>query len=95
MSYNYRRKVERLEMDVSQTAAYTLTGFGILDLHSLIYYSPRLLDLELYHQKDMTPYRNLADSINWSYPEGLIEALAENVDGVPTRLRSWRVSSPI
>ena len=93
MSYNYRAKVERLQMEVSQTAAYTLPGSGLLDLYGLIYHCPRLLDLELYHQKDFSPYRRLDDSIKWTYPDSLFIALNCNVSGVPTSLRSWRWSS--
>jgi hypothetical protein len=93
MSYNYRSKVEQLQMEISQTAAYTLPGYGLLDLHGLIYNCPRLLDLELYHQKDMSPYRRLDETVKWSYPEALFEALNKNVTGSATNLRSWRWSS--
>jgi hypothetical protein len=93
MSYNYRAKVERLQMEILQTAAYTLPGSGLLDLYGLIYHCPRLLDLELYHQKDFSPYRRLDDSIKWTYPESLFVALNSNVSGSPTSLRSWRWSS--
>lgn len=93
LSYNYRSKVEQLQMEISQTAAYTLPGYGLLDLHGLIYNCPRLLDLELYHQKDMSPYRRLDETIKWSYPEALFDALNKNVTGSATNLRSWRWSS--
>jgi hypothetical protein len=93
MVYNYRSKVEKLQVEVLQTAAYTLTGSGVLDLYGLVFHAPRLVDLELYHQKDFTPYRELDETIKWSYPPQLFEALAKNVDSVPTRLQSWRWSS--
>ncbi len=93
MSYNYRAKVEQLKMEILQTAAYTLPGSGLLDLYGLIYYCPRLQDLELYHQKDFSPYRRLDDSIKWTYPDSLFVALNSNVTGYPTNLRSWRWSS--
>ncbi|OBT55160.1 hypothetical protein VE04_03677 [Pseudogymnoascus sp. 24MN13] len=93
MVYNYRSKVEKLQVEVLQTAAYTLTGSGVLDLYGLVFHAPRLVDLELYHQKDFTPYRELDETIKWSYPPQLFEALSKNVDGVPTRLQSWRWSS--
>lgn len=92
-SYNYRVKVERLRMEVSQTAAYTLPGSGLLDLYGVIYHCPRLLDLEFYHQKDFSPYRRLDESIKWTYPDSLFVALNSNVSGAPTSLRSWRWSS--
>ncbi|KFY31978.1 hypothetical protein V493_00632 [Pseudogymnoascus sp. VKM F-4281 (FW-2241)] len=91
--YNYRSKVEKLQIEVLQTAAYTLTGSGVLDLHGLVFHAPRLVDLEIYHQKDLSPYRELDETIKWNYPPQLFEALAKNVDGVPTRLQSWRWSS--
>jgi hypothetical protein len=93
MLYNYRSKIEQLQIEVQQTAAYTLSGSGLLDLHGLVFNCPRLLDLEIYHQKDLSPYRRLDETIKWRYPPQLFQALANNVDGVPTRLRSWRWSS--
>lgn len=93
MLYNYRSKVEKLQIEVLQTAAYTLTGSGVLDLHGLVFHTPRLVDLEIYHQKDLSPYRELEETIKWNYPPQLFEALAKNVDGIPTRLQSWRWSS--
>lgn len=93
MLYNYRSKVEKLQIEVLQTAAYTLTGSGVLDLYGLVFHTPRLVDLEIYHQKDLSPYRELEETIKWNYPFQLFEALAKNVDGVPTRLQSWRWSS--
>jgi hypothetical protein len=93
MSYSYRAKVEQIQMEVVQTAAYTFAGSGLLDLYGLIYHCPRLLDLELYHQKDFSPYRKLDDSIKWTYPDSLFIALNSNVSGSPTHLRSWRWSS--
>ncbi|OBT62011.1 hypothetical protein VE03_08268 [Pseudogymnoascus sp. 23342-1-I1] len=93
MSYNYRSKVEKLQIEVLQTAAYTLTGSGVLDLYGLVFHTTRLVDLEIYHQKDLSPYRELDETIKWNYPPQLFEALAKNVDGVPTRLQSWRWSS--
>lgn len=93
MLYNYRSKVEKLQIEVLQTAAYTLAGSGVLDLYGLVFHAPRLVDLEIYHQNDLSPYRELDETIKWNYPPQLFEALAKNVDGVPTRLQSWRWSS--
>lgn len=93
MSFNYRAKIETLQIEVSQTASYTLSGYGLLDLHGLIYNCPRLSALELYHQKDLSPYRQLETNVKWSYPDSIFSALEQNVDGVPTRLKSWRWSS--
>ena len=103
MAFKYRQKVKSLHIDVGQVAAYSLgAGLGHLDLHGLIRNLPRLVDLELYHQYDMAPYRMLDDSIKWTYPESLFQAL-EYIDPEadpsrgdktgPCRLRSWRWSS--
>ena len=102
MAFKYRQKVESLRIDVGQVVAYTLPGSGLLDLHGLIKELPRLTDLEFYHQKDMSPYRNLDDNVKWTYTESIFEALeyvnpsADPLRGDKTsvcRLRSWRWSS--
>jgi hypothetical protein len=102
LAYGYRQKVKSLRIDVGQVAAYSLPGRGHLDLYGLIKDLPQLDDLEFYHQKDMSPYRNLDDTIKWTYPETLFEALeyvdpqADGNRGDKTRVRtlqSWRWSS--
>ena len=103
VKFKYRQKVESLRIDVGQVAAYSLPGSGLLDLFSFVKDLPRLKALEFYHQKDMSPYRELEDTIKWNYPLGsLLEAL-EHVDlkADPARgdkttvckLQSWRWSS--
>jgi hypothetical protein len=103
MSSKYRPKVESLQIEVDQVAAYSLgAARGHLDLHGLIKDLPRLAALEFYHQKDMSPYRNLDETIKWTYPESIFDAL-EYVDpnsdaqrGDKTsvcKLQSWRWSS--
>jgi hypothetical protein len=102
MAFKYRQKVESLRIDVGQVAAYSLPGSGHLDLHGLIKDLPRLAALEFYHQKDMSPYRDLDDTIKWTYPESIFEALeyidhkADAQRGDKTsicKLKSWRWSS--
>ncbi|KAH8820600.1 hypothetical protein F5884DRAFT_764628 [Xylogone sp. PMI_703] len=102
LAFKYRQKVESLRIEVSQVAAYSMPGSGLLDLAGLVKHLPRLLDLELYHLKDMPPYRLLDYPIKWSYPESLFEALEHTEpDANPQRgdknsickLRSWRWSS--
>jgi hypothetical protein len=102
MSFKYRPKVESLRIDVGQVAAYSLPGSGHLDLHGLIKDLPRLTALEFYHQKDMSPYRNLDGTIKWTYPDSIFEALEyvdPNADGQRgdktsvCKLQSWRWSS--
>ncbi|TVY68831.1 hypothetical protein LSUE1_G008844 [Lachnellula suecica] len=102
MAFGYRQKIESLHIDVGQVVAYSLTGSGHLDLGDLIKYLPRLVDLELYHQLDMPPYRKLDEHIKWTYPQGLFDALeyvdpaADPMRGDKTsicKLRSWRWSS--
>ena len=102
MAFKYRQKVESLRIDVDQVVAYSLRGSGHLDLHGLIKDLPRLAALEFYHQKDRPPYRNLDDTIKWTYPESIFEALdyidpkADGERGDKTsvcKLKSWRWSS--
>jgi hypothetical protein len=102
MAFKYRQKVESLRIDVGKVAAYSLPGSGHLDLHGLIRNLPRLVDLEFYHQMDMSPYRDLDVNIKWHYPENLFDALeyvdpkADPQQGDKTsvcKLRSWRWSS--
>lgn len=103
MAFKYRPKVESLHIEVEQVAAYSLgSGYGHLDLHGLIKDLPRLTALEFYHQKDMSPYRKLDETIKWTYPESIFEALkyidpnADASRGDKTgmcKLRSWRWSS--
>lgn len=102
LKFKYRQKVESLRIDVGQVAAYSFAGSGHLDIFSFVKDLPRLKALEFYHQKDMSPYRNLEESIKWTYPESLFEALeyvdpeADPAQGDKTsvcRLESWRWSS--
>lgn len=102
MAFKYRQKVESLRIEVWKVAAYSLAGSGHLDVHDLIKNLPRLVDLEFYHQKDMSPYRDLDVNIKWHYPETLFDALeyvdpeADALKGDKTsvcKLRSWRWSS--
>ncbi|KAH8769608.1 hypothetical protein F5882DRAFT_412055 [Hyaloscypha sp. PMI_1271] len=103
MAFKYRPKVESLQIDVDQVAAYSLgAGRGHLDLYGLIKDLPRLAALEFYHQKDMSPYRNLDENIKWTYPESIFEALEyvnPNADAQrgdktsPCKLQGWRWSS--
>lgn len=102
MAFGYRQKIESLHIDVGQVVAYSLSGSGHLDVRDLIKDLPRLADLELYHQKDMWPYRELNHNIRWTYPESLFNALeyvdpaADPLLGDKTsycKLKSWRWSS--
>jgi hypothetical protein len=101
-SMSYRRKIKSLCIDVGHVLAYTLPGYGHLDLYNLIKDLPLLADLELYHRKDMSPFRDLDTNIKWTYPENIFEALeyvnpqADASKGEKTevcKLRSWRWSS--
>lgn len=100
-TFRYRRKIKSLCIDVYQVLAYSLSGSGHLDLYNLIKDLPLLEDLELYHSKDMSPYRELEETIKWTYPENMFDAL-EYVDPAHThsgdkvdicKMKSWRWSS--
>jgi hypothetical protein len=103
MAFKYRPKVESLHIEVYQVAAYSLgSGYGHLDHHGLIKDLPRLAALEFYHQMDMSPYRSLDDTIKWTYPDSIFEALeyidpnadADRGDKTSVcKLKSWRWSS--
>jgi hypothetical protein len=98
--FNYRPKVESLRIEVGQILAKKIQG-NFLSLKSLIQNLPRLKDLELYHESDQAPYRELKTNIRWTYPDELFEALEsvqyDELDPSnkkpPTQLRSWTWSS--
>lgn len=102
LAFKYRQKVVSLRIEVSQVATYILRKSGYVDLYGLVRDLPRLLDLEFYHQKDMSPYRDLDVTIKWNYPDSVFEAL-EFIDPTANiqkgdktsicKLRSWRWSS--
>lgn len=85
--------MQHISIDVNQSAEYTLSGVGKLDLPDLIRHCPRLSTLEICHNKDLAPYRYLDEHLKWSYPPALFQALARNISGKPTELKSWRWSS--
>ncbi|CAG8952134.1 hypothetical protein HYFRA_00000872 [Hymenoscyphus fraxineus] len=100
-AFRYRRKIRSLCIDVHQVLAYSLPGSGHLDLYDLVKDLPLLENLELYHQKDMPPYRQLDETVKWTYPENIFDAL-EHIDPTHTavgdkadvcKLKSWRWSS--
>jgi hypothetical protein len=90
--YNYRNWVKSIQLEVHQTATYTLQGEGVLNLAELVHNTPLLTAVELYHQFDMVPYHQLYISRPWAYPPALFEALDKSVNGEPVRLHSWRWS---
>jgi hypothetical protein len=100
--FNYRVKVRRLEVDVGLIATRSYRGRA-LDFKSLLQHSPMLGDVELFHRKDMAPYRQLDHNLKWNYPASLFEGLGihpskrhgEVYDSstATARLRSWTWSS--
>jgi hypothetical protein len=101
-TFNYRVKVRRLDIDVGQIAAHSYRG-RTLDFKSLLQHLPMVTDIELYHRKDMSPFRQLDQNLKWHYPNGLFEGLgirlpeqagdAYQTLGSIHRLRSWEWSS--
>lgn len=88
MLFNYRNKIQQLDVEVVQTLHYSRPGEGHLDLCSLISLTPRLRHLNLYRRDDGPPYQYAAYSVyggRWFYSDQLFSALEET--GV--RLRSW------
>ncbi|MCJ1363883.1 hypothetical protein MMC16_002992 [Acarospora aff. strigata] len=88
-SMNYNSKVQRLEVEVSKTLAYTFPNRGHFDLGSLIRQTPQLRDLALYHALDHPKAGRtwtIARQGKWTYQDSIFHALEEN----NVRLRSWR-----
>lgn len=92
-TYNYQQKVKHISIEVQQTATYTHPVYGHFTIEDLVFNCPRLVTLEIYHLKDLAPYRDLDENIKWFYPDELFDALNSNVLGKPTELKSWRWSS--
>lgn len=92
-TYNYQQKVKHISLEVQQTATYTHPVYGHFTIENLVFDCPRLVTLEIYHLKDLAPYRDLDENIKWFYPDKLFDALNLNVLGKPTELKSWRWSS--
>ena len=87
--FNYNSKVQRLEIEVSKTLAYTFPGHGHFDLGSLIRLTPQLRDLSLYHVADHPKCGRIgivARAGKWTYQDSIFQALKEN----DIRLRTWR-----
>ncbi|KAK1969003.1 hypothetical protein LY78DRAFT_386467 [Colletotrichum sublineola] len=93
---NYRAKIEALHIDVRLVALQGLTC-PLRMMQNL----PRLSEVLLVHGYDRAPYRLLKESIKWTYPSELFQALgvspnanAEAGDKTTiTRLRTWQWSS--
>lgn len=86
---NYNSKIQRLEIEVSKTLAYTFPGRGHFDLGSLIRLTPQLRELSLYHVADhpkCSRIGTVARAGKWIYQDSIFHALEEN----KIRLRSWR-----
>ena len=87
--FNYNSKVQRLEIEVSRTLAYTFPGHGHFDLGALIRLTPQLRDLSLYHVADHPKCGRIgtvARAGKWTYQDSIFDALKEK----NIRLRSWR-----
>jgi len=99
--FKYRPKIEVLRIDI-ELLKYMYKGRHI-DLTALVALCPRLSELDLYHHKDMSPYRNLDENLRWAYPTGLFTAFRGNTayhegsqsnpgDASRIRLKAWRWS---
>ncbi|KAJ0125502.1 hypothetical protein J7T55_006851 [Diaporthe amygdali] len=84
-----RTMVESLVVSVT-----TLSTSKPFDLGELIQLLPSLSHLELYHEFDLPPYRQLdSKSKKWTYSQALVSALRSAGDaGAFMRLKSWRWS---
>ncbi|KAH8906747.1 hypothetical protein BR93DRAFT_978286 [Coniochaeta sp. PMI_546] len=73
-SFNYRQKVECLEIDVGVIASKTFKGRH-LDFKTLFGNAPRLVEVYVWHEKDQAPYRELDKNLKWTYPADMYLAL--------------------
>lgn len=79
--FNYRHKVECLEIEAGAIASKTFRG-RYLDFKTLFGSTPRLAEVYLWHEKDQAPYRDLYENIKWTYPADMYLALGiASVDG--------------
>ena len=95
--YNYQNKIKHLALDVGLVVAPSWGGQH-LDVGGLLRNLPSLLSVELYHNKDESPYRQLHENIRWAYPEAIFSALgvhgeADGTELALRRLKSWHWSS--
>ncbi|KAK1761183.1 hypothetical protein QBC47DRAFT_369326 [Echria macrotheca] len=95
-TFNYRRKVEKLRIDVEEVAAKTYRGQP-LDFQALITCLPRLKVIDFTHRKDQPPFRMLEENLRWHYPDSLFAALnavktapGEDGEARPTKLTGFR-----
>lgn len=88
-TFNYSSKVQRLEIEVSKTLAYTFPGHGHFDLGTLIRLTPQLRELSLHHVADhpkCSRIGTVARAGKWIYQDSIFHALKET----NIRLHSWR-----
>ncbi len=78
--FDYGNKVKALHIDVGSLATRVYKGRH-LDISRLVASCPRLAVLDLYHYKDMPPYREQTENLRWTYPESLFKALGAVPEG--------------
>jgi hypothetical protein len=88
LSFGYKNKVQRLEIDVVRTLYYSTPVWGNFELHKLLAEIPRVEHIELFHPDDRPPYQKLNTNSKWKYPAYLTDVLME----AGIRLRTWRWS---
>lgn len=81
----YSSKIKRIELDANYTLAYTLTGWGKIDLAELLCSLPQLSDVRIIEESDNPPYRPSSVRQRWTYPQEMFSTMSDK--GV--RLRSW------
>ena len=81
----YASKVKRFEVDAIDTVAYTLTGWGKIDLVELLSKMPQLSHVKIIESSDNPPYRQLRYGKHWTYPHDMFDTMSER----EVSLRSW------
>ncbi|MDA4132475.1 MAG: hypothetical protein OK454_05030, partial [Thaumarchaeota archaeon] len=99
--FNYRQKIESLVINVGDIASRLYLSQS-LNLRALVQHLRRLTEIDLFHEKDMAPYRQLDVNLRWQYPAGLLAALGIGKDAEPSedgppetkiKLKAWRWSA--
>lgn len=89
-----RRDHRRTMVESLVVSVTSLSTSRPFDLAELIQLLPSLSHLELYHEFDLPPYRQLdSRSKKWTYPQALVNSLkSAGGANAPMRLKSWRWS---
>jgi hypothetical protein len=96
--FSYRQKVRVLSIDVPNVVAKRFHR-QLLDLKTLILYTPQLSEFDLTHPLDNPANHELTRNLRWRYPAEMLAALGyqpaggEQACSSPCRLKTWTWNS--